>query len=496
MIYAADMFSWSKPSARSKVLSIDSLNENVKQCKYEVRGEIYLAAVERTKQGKEVIYTNVGNPHALGQIPLTFPRQVMALILAPFLLNQPGVEAMFPPDAISRAQLYLKNISGGAGAYSDSKGHLFIRKEICDFIYRHSGMPADPDNIFISNGASECARMILQAMIRGKTDGIMVPIPQYPLYSASIALYGGELVPYYLDELNGWSLDVKELQKSYNDARSKGINPRALVFINPGNPTGQCLSEDNVRQLITFCFENRLVLLADEVYQENIYNSTRPFISARKVLGNMPEPIRSSLELLSFHTVSKGTYGECGLRGGYMELHNFDPLVVQEIYKLASINLSPNVTGQLALGLMVNPPRPGDYSYDQYIDEKRALLESLKRRAKLITDAFNSLDGVVCQETDGAMYAFPRISLPQAAIEAAKSKGKTPDVMYCLELLDETGISTVPGSGFRQLPGTFHLRTTILPSEDKFEDLIARFTSFHQGFLRRYGGLSSTRSKL
>lgn len=485
----------SRSVVRPKALTHDTLNENMKQCKYEVRGEIYLAAVERTKQGKEVIYTNVGNPHALGQVPLTFPRQVMALIFAPFLLSQPGVENMFPPDAIARAKLYLKNIAGGAGAYSDSKGHLFIRKEICEFIHNSTGFPADPDNVFISNGASECARMVLQAMIRGKTDGVMVPIPQYPLYSASIALYGGELVPYYLDELNGWSLDVKELQKSFNEAKSKGINPRALVFINPGNPTGQCLSEENIRQLITFCWDNRLVLLADEVYQENIY-STRPFISARKVLGTMSEPIRSNLELLSFHTVSKGVYGECGLRGGYMELLNFDPLVVQEIYKLASINLSPNVTGQIALGLMVNPPRPGDHSYDQYVSEKKQLLDSLQRRARLITDAFNSLEGVVCQETEGAMYSFPRITLPPAAIEAAKAKGKSPDVMYCLELLDETGISTVPGSGFRQLPGTFHLRTTILPSEEKFDDLIARFRNFHQGFIRRYGGLLGSKSKL
>ena len=126
----------------------------------------------------------------------------------------------------------------------------------------------------------------------------------------------------------------------------EGITCRALVFINPGNPTGQCLTEDNLRDLITFCYNNHLVLCADEVYQENIYNNSRPFISARKVLGKMPEPYRSNLELCSFHTVSKGAYGECGLRGGYMELHNFDPDVVDEIYKVASINLSPNTPGQ------------------------------------------------------------------------------------------------------------------------------------------------------
>lgn len=480
--------------AKSKVLTGANINENMKKCKYEVRGEIYLAAVKRTQEGKEVIYTNVGNPQALGQIPLTFGRQVMALLMAPFLMDLPQVDSIFPPDAIERAKLYLSKLKGGLGAYSDSKGNPYIRQEISDFITRQTGMPSDPENIFISNGASECARMVLYAMIRGKTDGVMVPIPQYPLYSASIALYGGELVPYYLDEANGWALDINELKKSLNTARSKGILCRALVFINPGNPTGQCLTEDNIRDLITFCYDNQLVLCADEVYQENIYNSTRPFISARKVLGQLSEPYKSGTEVVSFHTVSKGAYGECGLRGGYMELHNMDQDVVDELYKVASINLCPNVPGQVALGLMVNPPKPGDYSYEQYIDEKSSLIESLKRRARMITDAFNSLEGVVCQETDGAMYSFPLITLPQAAIDAAKMKGKSPDVMYCLELLNETGLSCVPGSGFQQAPGTFHIRTTILPAEDIFDDIIGRFTSFHKGFMRRYG--SKNRSRL
>ncbi|RYG63689.1 aminotransferase class I/II-fold pyridoxal phosphate-dependent enzyme, partial [archaeon] len=223
-------------------------------------------------------------------------------------------------------------------------------------------------------------------MIRGPSDGILVPIPQYPLYSASIALYGGALVPYYLTEDEGWALDTQELQRSLDEARAKGVCCRALVFINPGNPTGQCLTAESLEGLIRFCFHNRLILMADEVYQENIYNPSRPFVSARKVLGQMPEPLRSSLELVSFHTVSKGAYGECGLRGGYMELHNFHSKVLDELYKVASINLSPNVPGQVALGLMVNPPQPGQPSYAQHLQEKQALIGSLQRRARMLTD--------------------------------------------------------------------------------------------------------------
>lgn len=114
-----------------------------------------------------------------------------------------------------------------------------------------------------------------------------------------------------------------------------------------------------------------------------------------------------------------------------------------------------------------------------------------RRRARKITDVFNSCEGVVCQETEGAMYSFPSITLPPAAVAAAKAAGKSPDVFYCLALLEATGISTVPGSGFQQREGTFHFRTTILPPEAKFEDLCQRFKTFHQAFMAQYGGSGS-----
>lgn len=155
---------------------------------------------------------------------------------------------------------------------------------------------------------------------------------------------------------------------------------------------------------------------------------------------------------------------------------------------MSSINLSPNVVGQLAVGIMVNPPKPGDPSYPLFKKEKDEVIESLKRRARRMTDAFNSMEGVTCQETDGAMYSFPRLTLPAKAIAAAEAAGKSPDVFYCLELLEATGLSCVPGAGFQQVPGTFHLRTTILPMESQFDDIIGRFLSFHKSFMEKYGG--------
>ncbi|CAE5958343.1 unnamed protein product [Arabidopsis arenosa] len=466
-----------------KALDYDTLNENVKKCQYAVRGELYLRASELQKEGKKIIFTNVGNPHALGQKPLTFPRQVVALCQAPFLLDDPNVGMLFPADAIARAKHYLSLTSGGLGAYSDSRGLPGVRKEVAEFIQRRDGYPSDPELIFLTDGASKGVMQILNCVIRGDGDGILVPVPQYPLYSATISLLGGTLVPYYLDESENWGLDVNNLRQSVAQARSQGITVRAMVIINPGNPTGQCLSEANLREILKYCYNEKLVLLGDEVYQQNIYQDERPFISSKKVLMDMGSPFSNGVQLVSFHTVSKGYWGECGQRGGYFEMTNLPPRVVEEIYKVASIALSPNVSAQIFMGLMVSPPKPGDISYDQFARESKGILESLRRRARIMTDGFNSCKNVVCNFTEGAMYSFPQIRLPPGAIQAAKQAGKVPDVFYCLKLLEATGISTVPGSGFGQKEGVFHLRTTILPAEEEMPEIMDSFKKFNDEFM-------------
>lgn len=428
--------------------------------------------------------------------------------MLPSLLDHPKVLELFPAEAVERARATLNKLKGGMGAYSDSRGSLDIRTEVASFIQKRDGLPkpTNPDHIFLTDGASVGVRSMLSALIRDARDGVLVPIPQYPLYSASIALYGGSLVPYSLDESKGWSLDVSGMAAAVAKGRASGVNARALVFINPGNPTGQCLPESNIRELCKFAYDNKIVLMADEVYQENIYQDKTPFVSARKVLHGMGEPYASGVELVSFHTVSKGTLffhhfydfchfflffpkgtlGECGLRGGYFEMHNIDQGTVDEIYKVASINLSPNTVGQAAMSLMVNPPAPGTEARKQQDAEKAAILASLRRRAHMMTDAFNSLEGVTCTFTEGAMYSFPQVRFSPKALVAAKAAGKAPDVFYCLALVEETGISTVPGSGFGQEPGTYHLRTTILPQEAKMVDVVQRLKKFHAEFVAKY----------
>lgn len=314
------------------------------------------------------------------------------------------------------------------------------------------------------------------------------------MYTGGIALYDGRCVGYYLDEASTWGLRIEELERSLAEARAQGTEVVALVFINPGNPTGQVLSYENVRDLILFCIQEKLVLFADEVYQENVYDQGMEFVSARKVLNDMGSTHRDALELVSFHTTSKGAWGECGLRGGYFELTNVDPATADELYKLASVNLSPNVPGQVAMGIMTNPPVPGDASYPLFAEERDARIATLARRARIITDGFNACEGIVCQECQGSMYSFPLLAMPPGALAAAEAAGVEPDVLYCLELLDATGISSTAGSAFGQVPGTFHLRVTILPDEQVITQMMEDFKKFHANFMDAYRGGHGGRS--
>ncbi|KAJ3702546.1 hypothetical protein LUZ61_006251 [Rhynchospora tenuis] len=476
-------------------VTVESINPKVLKCEYAVRGEIVTHAQRlqqqlQTNPGSlpfdEIIYCNIGNPQSLGQQPITFFREVLALSDHPALLEKPETSVLFSSDSIARAKQILSSIPGKAtGAYSHSQGIKGLRDAIAEGIAARDGFPANADDIFLTDGASPGVHNMMQLLLRSESDGILCPIPQYPLYSASIALHGGTLVPYYLDEATGWGLEISEVKKQLEDARSKGITVRALVVINPGNPTGQVLAEENQRQIVEFCKNEGLVLLADEVYQENIYVDDKKFNSFKKIARSMGYG-EEDLPLVSYQSISKGYYGECGKRGGYMEVTGFSSSVREQIYKVASVNLCSNISGQILASLVMNPPKPGDASYESYVAERDGILKSLARRAKALEDALNSLEGVTCNKAEGAMYLFPQVRLPQKAIEAAKAAKKAPDAFYALSLLESTGVVVVPGSGFGQVPGTYHFRCTILPQEDKIPAIISRLTAFHEAFLNQY----------
>ncbi|XP_047180276.1 alanine aminotransferase 2-like [Vigna umbellata] len=476
-------------------VTAQNINPKVLKCEYAVRGEVVTLAQNLQKDllanpgshpFDEILYCNIGNPQSLGQSPITFFREVLALTDHPAILDKSETQGLFSADAIERAWQIVEQIPGRAtGAYSHSQGVKGLRDTIAAGIEERDGFPANPDDIFMTDGASPAVHNMMQLLIRSENDGILCPIPQYPLYSASIALHGGFLVPYYLDEASGWGLEIPELKKQLDVAKSKGINVRALVVINPGNPTGQVLSEENQRHIVDFCKQEGLVLLADEVYQENVYVPEKKFHSFKKVSRSMGYG-ENDVTLVSFQSVSKGYHGECGKRGGYMEVTGFSAEVREQIYKMASVNLCSNISGQILASLVMSPPKVGDESYESFMAEKGNILASLARRAKTLEDAFNKLEGVTCNKAEGAMYLFPQIRLSQKAIKAAEEAKTAPDNFYCKRLLNATGVVVVPGSGFGQVPGTWHFRCTILPQEEKIPAIVSRLTEFHEKFMDEF----------
>ena len=196
-----------------------------------------------------------------------------------------------------------------------------------------------------------------------------------------------------------------------------------------------------------------------------------------------------SCELASLHSVSKGLLGECGMRGGYLYLHNFNPDIYQQLVKLKSINLCSNALGQVMVDCMVNPPLEGvsKETKEKYLAEYKALLDSLKYRAKIVTTYLNSMVNVQANEVEGSMYAFPSVKFSKKAIAAAEKEGKVVDLFYCLEVLKNTGIAVVPGSGFRQVPGTYHFRiTTLILPESFLESKLKSFKKFNDEFHAKY----------
>ncbi|XP_058421217.1 alanine aminotransferase 1 isoform X3 [Diceros bicornis minor] len=474
---------------KEKVLTLDTMNPCVRRVEYAVRGPIVLRALELEQelcQGikkpfTEVIRANIGDAQAMGQKPITFLRQVrlstalaplphqamcrglstrssqvLALCIHPDLLKSPD----FPEDAKRRAERILQACGGHSlGAYSISSGIQLIREDVARYIERRDGgIPADPSNIFLSTGASDAIVTVLKLLVAGEgrtRTGVLIPIPQYPLYSATLAELNAVQVDYYLDEERAWALDVSELRRALRQARDH-CYPRALCVINPGNPTGQVQPRECIEAVIRFAFEERLFLMADEVYQDNVYAEGSQFHSFKKVLTELGPPYAAQQELASFHSVSKGYMGECGFRAGYVEVVNMDAAVQQQMQKLMSVRLCPPVPGQALLHMVVSPPAPSDPSFAQFQAERQAVLAELAAKAKLTEQVFNEAPGIHCNPVQGAMYSFPRVQLPPRAVQRAQDDHSAPH-----------GEAAVPAGEAEPVPRQVHprllLRTPLGP---------------------------------
>ena len=459
----------------TSMLQKNNLNPRLLSAHYAVRGKLVQRAHELEQQGRRIIYCNIGNPHTFLQKPLTYVREVLSLLECPELIKHASQFNFFNPDSINKAKEILSYIPEGLGAYSATTGIEFIRRAIADFINKRDNVAADFSRIILTDGASEAAQSIITALIKSPQDGIMVPIPQYPLYNASLELKGGASIGYYLDENNNWQLREELLEESLLQAKKDDINPVAITVINPGNPTGSVLTYANIQMVIDFAKKHNLAIMADEVYQENIYNPKHVFHSFAKVMHDLQI---TDVSLFSFHSMSKGYFGECGHRAGYLEARNIPDDVFEQLIKLQSINLCANVAGQIATYLMVTPPKPHEESYPLYLAEKQTILNDLREKAIIVGQEVNKIPGMSVNIPDGAMYAFVKFELPQHVIARYPQQNNL-DEMYCLDLLEQTGICVVPGAGFGQLPGTLHFRMTFLPGKEQIIDLVAKLKEFH-----------------
>lgn len=501
------MFRRSHPALK---LTIANINPSLIKAEYAVRGPIVARSEEikedlAAKRGnypfKTVISCNIGNPQALKQPPLSFYREVLSLCVNPALVQSDKLETLrksglYQKESIDRAIEYLAEIGHwtATGAYTASKGYPFARKRIAKWMEARDAdakynAPVHFEELTLTQGASPGIAMVLSAL--SHAGSVMIPIPQYPLYTATLALQETPAVPYYLQESAGWGFDLKGMKEAFQKAtKEHGKPPAALVAINPGNPTGQVNSVEEMKALVQFCYDNDLVLLADEVYQENIYTAGKKFRSYREVLLSFEDKaVREGVQLASFHSTSKGVIGECGRRGGFMHLMNFPKDVVAQFDKYQSIQLCPNVDGQIMTTLMIDPPPAGSAADAQFQAEYNTIMESYKRKGKLLEEGLNKVPGIKCNPAEGAMYLFPSLTLSEKFIEYAISQGftrETADAAWVKGLVEEKGVVLVPGSGFEQVPGTYHFRITILPPEDQIqrcvEDIASYQASIHKKF--------------
>jgi len=492
-----DFGTCSAGSCETRALTLASVPQRIVDAEYAVRGEIVTRSFkleEQLEQGNhslpfdELVPCNIGNPQAVGARPLTFHRQVLSLLSNPALMEDAA--SLYPSDVLARAKEYVgKNPK--FGAYSHSKGILHFRREVAKYIDRRDGPsvpPADPEEIYLTDGASAGVKTVLEVMIDSPLDGLLIPIPQYPLYSASITRLGGTHIGYELVEDyatgKGWAIDVDLIEEKIKAFIASGGRPKGIAVINPGNPTGNVLSRETIESIVRLCAKYRMVILADEVYQENIWHLDKEFVSFRQVVLLSALPV----ELFSFHSMSKGYYGECGLRGGVLQMTNIDPDVADQIYKLFSMILCANTLGQGAMASILNPPVEGDASFALFSQERSEILASLSKKAELVSQALNEMPGIQSLPVEGAMYAFPQVYLPERFVKESEALGKAADMLYCIKMLEATGVIVVPGSGFGQRNGTWHYRITILPEEGKLRRVLDRMKTFHTQFLKEYLG--------
>ena len=406
-----------------------SINKSAKLANvcYDIRGPIMDAARRMEEEGHKIIKLNIGN-------------------LASF-----GFDS---PDEIQ--QDMIRNLPNSAG-YSDSKGIFAARKAVMHETQRQGIKGVTLDDIYLGNGASELIVMATNGLLNDG-DELLLPAPDYPLWTAAASLSGGTPVHYLCDESNGWMPNVADIRAKITP-RTKGI-----VVINPNNPTGALYSRELLEQIVALAREHELVIFADEVYDKVLYD------------GAVHTPIASLSQdvlTLTFNSLSK-SYRSCGYRAGWMVISGDKKNAadyIEGLNMLSNMRLCANVPGQWAIQTAL-----GGY---QSINELVGEGGRLRRQRDLAHELITAIPGVSCVKPSAALYMFPRLDPKVYPI--------ADDRQFFLELLEATRVMLVQGTGFNWATPD-HFRIVFLPHEDDLREAIGRVARHLETWRRRHAG--------
>jgi alanine-synthesizing transaminase len=426
---------WSNQGLKAYLLGLLSSGEIVKTIQksaklanvlYDIRGPIMDAARQMEDEGQKIIKLNLGN-------------------LAVF-----GFDA---PEEIQ--QDMIRNLPNSAG-YSDSKGIFGARKAVMHETQKQGIAGVTLDDVYLGNGASELITMATNALL-DNGDELLLPMPDYPLWTASTSLSGGKPVHYLCDEENGWMPNLDDIRAKITP-RTKGI-----VVINPNNPTGVMYSDELLKQIILIAREHGLVILADEVYDKVLYEGVK-----HTALASLSTDVLT----LTFNSLSK-SYRSCGYRAGWMVVSGDKKCAtdyIEGLNMLSNMKLCSNVPGQWAIQTAL-----GGY---QSINELVGEGGRLRRQRDLAYELITAIPGVTCVKPQAALYMFPKLD---PVIYPIKD-----DRQFFLELLKATRVMLVQGTGFNW-PSPDHFRIVFLPHEDDLREAIDRIAKFLESYRNRSG---------
>ncbi|WP_089084086.1 pyridoxal phosphate-dependent aminotransferase [Aquitalea magnusonii] len=393
---------------------------------YDIRGPVLEHAKKMEDEGHRIIKLNIGNP-------------------APF--------GFFAPDEI--IEDVIVNLPSASG-YSDSKGLFAARKAIMHYAQEKQLPNVSMDDIIIGNGVSELIVMAMQALL-DNGDEVLVPAPDYPLWTAAVSLAGGKALHYVCDEEQGWFPSIDDIRAKITP------NTRAIVVINPNNPTGAVYPPALLQQIVDLARQHQLIIYADEIYDKVLYDE----VKHTSIASLVPD-----LLVVTFNGLSKN-YRACGYRAGWMILcgekkHARD--YIEGLNMLASMRLCANVPAQFAIQTALG----GYQSIDDLVAPSGRLARQRDLAHKLLTD----IPGVTCVKPQGALYLFPRLD--------PKIYPISDDQQFILELLQEEKVLLVQGSGFNWIAPD-HFRVVFLPNSDDLIEAIGRIARFLARYRQRHG---------